>query len=83
MPFFAQAEFTSAEYETKRTDTHLRVRLVVDDTGFEFADYDSLLLFSCKYVIFISETIKLRISQSSCFIEDDPLKGQNKGQTQA
>lgn len=56
---------------------------MVDDTGFEFADYDSLLLFSYKYVIFISETIKLRISQSSCFIEDDPLKGQNKGQTQA
>ena len=26
------------------------------------------------------EIIKFGISQSSCFIEDDPLKGQNKGQ---
>lgn len=32
-------------------------------------------------MIFSSETIKHGISQSSCFIEDGPLKGQNKGQS--
>ena len=35
-----------------------------------------------NYVIFSSETIKHGISQSSCFIEDGPLKGQDKGQSQ-
>ena len=30
-------------------------------------------------MIFSSETIKHGISQSSCFIEDGPLKGQNNG----
>lgn len=34
-----------------------------------------------NYVIFSSETIKHGISQSSCFIEDGPLKGQDKGQS--
>ena len=33
-------------------------------------------------MIFSSETIKHGISQSSCFIEDGPLKGQDKGQSQ-
>ena len=56
---------------------------MVDDTGLEFANYGFLLLFSFKYVIFISETIKFCTSQSSCFIRDDPLKGQNKGQIRA
>ncbi len=56
---------------------------LVDDTGLEFANRSFLLLFSIKYVAFISETIKLCTSQSSCFIRDDPLKGQNKGQIQA
>ena len=31
-------------------------------------------------MIFSFEIIKFGTSQSSCFIEDDPLKGQNKGQ---
>lgn len=56
---------------------------VVDGTGLEFANCCFLLLFSAKYVIFSSEIIKFCTSQSSCFIEDDPLKGQNKGQIQA
>ena len=34
-------------------------------------------------MIFSFEIIKFGTSQSSCFIEDDPLKGQNKGQIQA
>lgn len=38
--------------------------------------------FPINYVIFSSETIKHGISQSSCFIEDGPLKGQNKGRSQ-
>ena len=33
-------------------------------------------------MIFSSETIKHGIGQSSCFIEDGPLKGQNKGRSQ-
>lgn len=54
---------------------------LVDDTGLEFANYGFLLLFSFKYVTFSSEIIKFCTSQSSCFIRDVPLKGQNKGQT--
>ena len=56
---------------------------MVAETGLEFAKCCFLLLFSEKYVIFSSEIIKFGTSQSSCFIEDDPLKGQNKGQIQA
>lgn len=56
---------------------------MVDGTGLEFANCCFLLLFSTKYVIFSSKIIKFSTSQSSCFIEDDPLKGQNKGQIQA
>ena len=51
----------------------------MDDTELEFANYDFLLLFLLKYVTFSSETIKFCTSQFSCFIRDDPLKGQNKG----
>ena len=54
----------------------------MDDTGLEFEDYNFLSLFCDKYVIFCSETIKFRTSQSGCFIGDSPLKGQNKGQIQ-
>ena len=53
---------------------------VAAETGLEFANCCFLLLFSAKYVIFSSEIIKFGTSQSGCFIEDDPLKGQNKGQ---
>lgn len=60
-----------------------RLSCLVDGTGLEFANCCFLLLFSAKYVIFSSEIIKFCTSQSSCFIEDDPLKGQNKGQIQA
>ena len=54
----------------------------MNDTGLKFEDYDILSLFYRKYVIFRSETIKFRTSQSDCFIGDSPLKGQNKGQIQ-
>ena len=47
---------------------------MVRGTGLEFGK-------KSNYVIFSSETIKHGISQSSCFIEDGPLKGQDKGQS--
>ena len=56
---------------------------LVDDTGLEFANCGFLLLFLLKCVIFSSEIVKFCTSQSSCFIRDDPLKGQNKGQIRA
>lgn len=54
---------------------------VVRGTGLEFGKKNFQQQITLNYVIFSSETIKHGISQSSCFIEDGPLKGQNKGQS--
>ena len=58
----------------------LSLAILVAEAGLEFANRGFLLLFISKYVMFSSEIIKFCTSQSSCFIRDDPLKGQNKGQ---
>ena len=55
---------------------------MVRGTGLEFGKEDFQQQITSNYVIFSSETIKLGISQSSCFIGDDPLKGQKMGQSQ-
>ena len=54
---------------------------MVRGTGLEFGKKNFQQQITLNYVIFSSETIKRGISQSSCFIEDGPLKGQNKGQS--
>lgn len=54
---------------------------MVRGTGLEFGKEDFQQQIPSTYMIFSSETIKHGISQSSCFIGDDPLKGQNKGQS--
>lgn len=51
-------------------------------TGLEFEKKNFQQQITSNYVIFSSETIKHGISQSGCFIEDGPLKGQDKGQSQ-
>ena len=56
--------------------------LMVRGTGLEFGKKNFQQQITSNYVIFSSETIKHGISQSSCFIEDGPLKGQNKGRSQ-
>ena len=53
---------------------------MVDGTGLEFKEKHLLQQITPNYVTKHSEIIKPGISQSSCFIKDDPLKGQNKGQ---
>ena len=55
---------------------------MVRGTGLEFGKKNFQQQITSNYVIFSSETIKHGISQSSCFIEDGPLKGQDKGQSQ-
>ena len=50
---------------------------MVRGTGLEFGKKNFQQQITSNYVIFSSETIKHGISQSSCFIEDGPLKGQN------
>ena len=54
--------------------------LLVREAGLEFNKENFQQQITSNYVIFSSETIKHGISQSSCFIRDNPLKGQNKGQ---
>lgn len=54
---------------------------MVRGTGLEFGKKNFQQQITSNYVIFSYETIKHGISQSSCFIEDGPLKGQNKGQS--
>lgn len=54
---------------------------MVRGTGLEFGKKNFQQQITSNYVIFSSETIKHGISQSSCFIEDGPLKGQDKGQS--
>lgn len=54
---------------------------LVRGTGLEFGKKNFQQQITSNYVIFSSETIKHGISQSSCFIEDGPLKGQDKGQS--
>lgn len=54
---------------------------LVRGTGLEFEKKNFQQQITSNYVIFSSETIKHGISQSSCFIEDGPLKGQDKGQS--
>ena len=58
-----------------------RVFLLVREAGLEFNKENFQQQITSNYVIFSSETIKHGISQSSCFIEDGPLKGQNKGRS--
>ena len=55
---------------------------LVRGTGLEFKKNHFPQQITSNYVIFSSETIKHGISQPGCFIEDAPLKGQNKGQSQ-
>ncbi len=55
---------------------------MVREAGLEFNKENFQQQITSNYVIFSSETIKHGISQSSCFIEDGPLKGQDKGQSQ-
>ena len=55
---------------------------LVREAGLEFNKENFQQQITSNYVIFSSETIKHDISQSSCFIEDGPLKGRNKGQSQ-
>lgn len=55
---------------------------MVREAGLEFNKENFQQQITSNYVIFSSETIKHGISQSSCFIEDGPLKGQNKGRSQ-
>lgn len=55
--------------------------LLVREAGLEFNKENFQQQITSNYVIFSSETIKHGISQSSCFIEDGPLKGQDKGQS--
>lgn len=54
---------------------------MVRGTGLEFGKKNFQQQITSNYVIFSSETIKHGISQSSCFIEEGPLKGQDKGQS--
>ena len=56
---------------------------VVDGTGLESKEKHFLQQITSNYVTKHSEIIKPGISQSSCFIRDDPLKGQNKGKIKA
>ena len=55
---------------------------MAEKEGFEENRVCFLELFSYKYVMFYSEIIKFCTSQSSCFIRNHPIKGQNKGQTE-
>jgi len=54
--------------------------LLAEKEGFEEDRVCFLEFFSYKYVMFYSEIIKFCTSQSSCFIRNHPIKGQNKGQ---
>ena len=54
---------------------------MVREAGLELNKENFQEQITSNYVIFSSETIKHGISQSSCFIEDGLLKGQNKGQS--
>ena len=55
---------------------------MAEKEGFEEENIRILVLFSCKNVMLCSEIIIFCTGQSSCFIRNHPIKGQNKGQTE-
>lgn len=56
---------------------------MVRGTGLEFGKKNFQQQITSNYVIFSSETIKHGISQSSCFIKANAIKGTNKGKIKA
>lgn len=68
--------------ENSKKPRFRRNAALVDGTGLEFKEKHLLQQIALNSVAKHSEMIEHGISQSSCFIEDGPLKGQNKGRSQ-